>query len=679
VATTVRRCVAAAPAAALVARRAAAPGTVILGMLAVHVAPVRALQPTDLVKISEVCYDPGEVPETSFEFIELFNAGPSTVFLDGAVLSDQGNNGSNETTFQFPGTPLVGTTIALAPGEFMVIVGSATGSAYPNIDFECFGGGMDTDDPNVPNLVKSSGFGGDLGLANTGDGLTLSSGVSAGNVIPCAEIVDGVSWEDGGGAGEVTSTSRMQCSDPAAHPEVSDGPRSLQRRHDSDDTDRSATDFGAAVRTPGASAPCTLDEGCIADLEYKPCVPLGGQQVTVSVRLATTAGWTMRVFHKVDGAVVYDSVPMFASSDTTFEALLPGRPNLSRVLYYVQGSDPEGNVVFEPPSGGATPADYRVGIVLIPNIQANVVADSCGTSIFRGQAVNVRGVATHHAAEFDPSYFFLQRGTTANSGIRVATLPGGFVPAFGDSVQVSGVVDEVDCQTQIVLFPHCGQVLRTGRAVRPRLLLSPQELALEENESVLVKVFGPFTVSTPFDTTGGNMEFRITSPGHVVWVGGDTFEPDMLGYPYQPQPGDVLDAVTGIAVARPPTALDPVTRVRIEPRRDNDVDLNWTDSPPPVTVVRPFRIGRNVPNPFNPATEIEYDLDAPGTVHLRIYDAAGRCVRTLVAPDRVVDAGAHRVVWDGRDDAGQVLSSGLYVVRLESGSRHAAHKMLLLK
>src|SRR5262249_40581219 len=82
---------------------------------------------TDRVKISEVCYDPPENPETPFEFVELYNAGTSVAYLDGAVISDQGNNDTNEATFQFPGTPLTGTTIPLAPGE--VICSSARPSA----------------------------------------------------------------------------------------------------------------------------------------------------------------------------------------------------------------------------------------------------------------------------------------------------------------------------------------------------------------------------------------------------------------------------------------------------------------------------------------------------------------------------------------------------------------------
>lgn len=210
----------------------------------------RALQPTDPVKINEVNYDPPESPEDPFEFIELFNAGAFTVFLDAAVITDEGNNGTGEAAFQFPGV-LGGTTIALPPGGRMLLVGDATGSTYSNIAFEFFAGGTDTDDLLVPNLVKTSGTGVDLQLANTGDGVTLSTGLSNGNIIPCNEIVDGVSWESGG-TGDVTALSSSVCNDAGPHPGYANTTESLQRIPDGTDTNTtSASDFTVFQRTPG--------------------------------------------------------------------------------------------------------------------------------------------------------------------------------------------------------------------------------------------------------------------------------------------------------------------------------------------------------------------------------------------------------------------------------------------
>ncbi len=90
-----------------------------------------------------------------------------------------------------------------------------------------------------------------------------------------------------------------------------------------------------------------------------------------------------------------------------------------------------------------------------------------------------------------------------------------------------------------------------------------------------------------------------------------------------------------------------------------------------------FGLGQNVPNPFNPATEIAYEIPAAGRVTLEVYDVAGRLVRTLVDADQ--SAGPHSAVWDGRDGEGRSMATGVYFYRLQSEGLEVTHKMLLLK
>lgn len=85
----------------------------------------------------------------------------------------------------------------------------------------------------------------------------------------------------------------------------------------------------------------------------------------------------------------------------------------------------------------------------------------------------------------------------------------------------------------------------------------------------------------------------------------------------------------------------------------------------------------NHPNPFNPSTTIRYALAADGSVRLVVFDTAGRRVRTLV--DESQGAGEHRVQFDGRDDRGGRLASGVYFYRLESNGVVKTRKMVLLK
>jgi len=84
-----------------------------------------------------------------------------------------------------------------------------------------------------------------------------------------------------------------------------------------------------------------------------------------------------------------------------------------------------------------------------------------------------------------------------------------------------------------------------------------------------------------------------------------------------------------------------------------------------------------VPNPFNPSTKLSYETDRTDLVRLKVFDAAGRLVRTLVDGRR--EAGRHDEVWDGRDDAGRLSPAGVYLYRFTAGSFIETRRMVLVK
>jgi hypothetical protein len=108
--------------------------------------------------------------------------------------------------------------------------------------------------------------------------------------------------------------------------------------------------------------------------------------------------------------------------------------------------------------------------------------------------------------------------------------------------------------------------------------------------------------------------------------------------------------------------------------------INLRDAPTgvdePPTPAR-FSVSQNYPNPFNPSTVIEFKMPHPGFVSLDIFDVAGRKVRTLVSDYR--GAGAQKVGWDGRDDEGGLVSSGVYFYRVTAAGFREARKMVLLR
>ncbi len=84
-----------------------------------------------------------------------------------------------------------------------------------------------------------------------------------------------------------------------------------------------------------------------------------------------------------------------------------------------------------------------------------------------------------------------------------------------------------------------------------------------------------------------------------------------------------------------------------------------------------------MPNPFNPATEIAFELDREQDVRLDVYDLAGRRVTTLAA-ERFA-AGHHTVTWRGRDQSGQAVPSGAYLVRLVTERAVRSQKVMLAR
>lgn len=90
-----------------------------------------------------------------------------------------------------------------------------------------------------------------------------------------------------------------------------------------------------------------------------------------------------------------------------------------------------------------------------------------------------------------------------------------------------------------------------------------------------------------------------------------------------------------------------------------------------------FALEGNVPNPFNPSTVIAFDVPRPGHVELVIFDASGRRVRTL--RDERMEEGTYSVTWDGRDDGGREVGSGIYIYRLMADGFSRSRKMALVR
>jgi hypothetical protein len=85
----------------------------------------------------------------------------------------------------------------------------------------------------------------------------------------------------------------------------------------------------------------------------------------------------------------------------------------------------------------------------------------------------------------------------------------------------------------------------------------------------------------------------------------------------------------------------------------------------------------NYPNPFNPVTNLKYGVAVEGRVSIDIYDVRGRQVATLL--NEVVRPGTYTIVWDGKDNGGRRVSSGIYMARFKTMDQTQVQRMTLVK
>jgi len=191
------------------------------------------------------------------------------------------------------------------------------------------------------------------------------------------------------------------------------------------------------------------------------------------------------------------------------------------------------------------------------------------------------------------------------------------------------------------------------------VLVADMELPADISD---VFVSGSYAYVT--DAIYGVQVIDITDPANPLIVGNVSAMGSVLGV-----------AITGsyLYVAGDVAALAGNASLLILPAQCDAVSAVVSDGLPSVS-----RLLGAVPNPFNPQTTISFDLPHQANVSLRIYDLTGRLVRTLLS-NKVAGSGRNNVVWQGRDEAGRQVSSGVYFCRLEAGRYSESMRMVLVR
>jgi hypothetical protein len=183
----------------------------------------------------------------------------------------------------------------------------------------------------------------------------------------------------------------------------------------------------------------------------------------------------------------------------------------------------------------------------------------------------------------------------------------------------------------------------------------------------------------------------LSGPGGVVLAWDDNAESDLSHYAvyrgetedFLPGPGNIIGTPTESGYTDEYDMWhQSYYKVSAIDRHDNEsphAELGPDEVTGDETPTAPSAayLTQNHPNPFNPSTRFDYGLPAPTHVRIRIYDAAGRLVRTLVNERR--EAGTYSEMWDGRDDSGHGAASGIYFYSLITSDFKETKKMVLLR
>ncbi len=205
---------------------------------------------------------------------------------------------------------------------------------------------------------------------------------------------------------------------------------------------------------------------------------------------------------------------------------------------------------------------------------------------------------------------------------------------------------------------------------------TPGGWSLDEQTPMQRDPDNPFLFTWSGDLVAG--EFKIKGYAENDFCGGDWIHPIENGQAFSQDDYQVLEGcgphddpkwvVTEELAGQFDITVDTELETIVFSGENVSTAADDTDTDLPSV----FRLEKNYPNPFNPATSIRYQVSERSDVTIRVYDITGRQVATLV--NGVHESGTHTVVFDAAN-----LASGLYIYRMQAGNFSQTHKMMLVK
>jgi hypothetical protein len=408
-----------------------------------------------------------------------------------------------------------------------------------------------------------------------------------------------------------------------------------------------------------------------------PNYPLVGDTVTITATVVDDSGIpdnAVRLFYRINVGG-WNNVPMQPAGGDNYNFRLPSPVLGWNVDYYIQATDDSNNVSKDPYEAPFSFYQYMVQQAQEMTIaQARVDANADFIPDLLDSAVVVRGIAVSpNFSSGSFTNFFMQQGT---SGIQVYFGSAQVSVVPGDSIMANGIVDQANGVTEVHVYRGARLVNYgpTGRTPTPQVITCAdlQDINGEVFEGRLVQVNNVLILEdpNPWPPLGSSATMTIVSGADSAMLRIDR-STDIDGQP-QNQP---RATITGVVSQF--DNYDPFLGFyQLMPRYYTD--FTWIvgvddDGPMPYS----HSLSQNYPNPFNPSTTISFSLAGPEHVTLTVFNLLGQKVSELVNQD--LQAGVHAVEWNGRDQEGRDISSGVYFYRMRTDRQSETKMMLLLK
>ncbi len=425
----------------------------------------------------------------------------------------------------------------------------------------------------------------------------------------------------------------------------------------------------------------------IQDVGRAPCVPGPADDVVVGCEISDNSiVASAEIMYSVDGSA-YSSAAMNNISGTSWEGTIPATGvDGAKVDYYIIATD-DGEGQDEPKSS-TYPTDIeqlqlgyttQSGDLAISDVQ--FTEWPMGDSPYNGCEVTVTGIVTGDTAQYYSFYFqdtyTIQSEDGPWNGVIFAGWDGSQLTR-GDEVTITGTVEEYDNadpyghyqwdnNTKVIGVSDV-VVNSTGNSVAP-MQVSTADLAqdaeeVESYEGCLV------TLSNVTVTALNSYDWSVVDESGIACLIDDDMANEAAdAFLGALEEGQSLSTVSGIFVFSFGTY-----KIEVRDMADlGEVGIGDNVDVQPYT----YKLYPNFPNPFNPETRIRFEIPERERVKVIIYDILGHHVRTLT--NRDYDRGYHVLNWDGRNDGGALVSSGVYVCRIKSGKFIDHHKMTLVR